>query len=621
MAAPEINGAVEEGSVFEQEEAARSGTGFGRGVSERPLEAAGEGPRELLGLVPPSAPGKEAGKAAEEMSAGPRAVVEAAASFGANEEASSSAQDDRGLLSHSPAACVSAAGSLPPESGISAAQRLHGVVQRMALHQGRSGEEAVAATRLLPLKQLETLCVQVQPEKTKEDKSALRPVMVHPKNVTIAQPVEKNSNILGLCVNPQIIQICPVMGTASQQFFLHNSSESTVQLLLHSSLNPLGQISVSKITTLGQKNNPAAIAPADSPNDALISENSLINHEKKQKEQKIKKSLKVKTRSGRISRPPKYKAKDYKFIKTEDLADCHQSDSDDYSELSLEDDEVGTKMGTCSLFDSLEYDLRPKLFKCQSCEKSYIGQGGLARHYKLNPDHGQQESQSSLINRPHRKTSLEYTGKSSSESTQHFFSPPPITIGLVNENGSGIDIELEKGLLKENERQLTQQCANEDLMELALLRFTKLVTVFEFLLMKVEQKQKYKKKALFPDVYREFEELHAVVKRMCQDYFGNSKLNEPIEIKNPKVAESLGITDSFLVLKKTQANCSSECIKTTGDHVLTETVGQKHAAESSDEMLPSAKKSRVEHLLENMNTDYSNHSGIKEGSSTYKGGI
>ncbi|KAJ8789986.1 hypothetical protein J1605_004738 [Eschrichtius robustus] len=49
---------------------------------------------------------------------------------------------------------------------------------------------------------------------------------------------------------------------------------------------------------------------------------------------KLKKSLKVKTRSGRISRPPKYKAKDYKFIKTEDLADGHPSDSDDYSELS-----------------------------------------------------------------------------------------------------------------------------------------------------------------------------------------------------------------------------------------------------------------------------------------------
>ncbi|XP_042302044.1 zinc finger protein 839 isoform X3 [Sceloporus undulatus] len=608
MAAPVRNVVVEEVPGFEEGEAARCG------ATERTLA-------------------EEAAKAAEET------PVAAAASLQASGEASSSAQ-------------------------------------------GRSGEAAVALSRLLPPKQLEALCVQVQPEKTKkEDKSALSPAVVHPENVTIPQPVEENSSILGLSVNPQIIHMRPVMGTESQPFFLHNSSEPTVQLLLHSSLHPLGQISVGKIATLGQKNKPAAIAPADSPNNALISENSFISHEKK--------SLKVKTRSGRISRPPKYKAMDYKFIKTEALADYYQSDSDDYFELNLEDDEGGMEEETCSLF---EFDLRPKLFKCQSCEKSYIGQGGLARHYKLNPDHGQQESQSSLINRPHRNTSPEYTGKSSSENTQHSFSPPPITVGLVNENG--IDIELEKGLLKESEGQpdtstedrksaeqlsshllhsscgrarrrrhsqskqtertrysgrssrsgqftskchnnmsskhhsifrrkarlneLTQQCANEDLMELAVLRLTK-VTVFEFLLMKVEQKQKYQKKALFLDVYQEFEELHAVVKKMCEDYIANSELNEPVEVRNPKVAESLGITDSFLVLQKTEANCSSECIKTTDDHVFTKTVGQKHAAESSDEILPLAKKSRVQHLLENMNSDYSNHNGIKEGSSTYKG--
>ena len=32
--------------------------------------------------------------------------------------------------------------------------------------------------------------------------------------------------------------------------------------------------------------------------------------------------------------------------------------------------------------------LRPKKFKCSTCDKSYIGQGGLARHYRLNPSHG-----------------------------------------------------------------------------------------------------------------------------------------------------------------------------------------------------------------------------------------
>nr|XP_003224118.2 PREDICTED: zinc finger protein 839 [Anolis carolinensis] len=486
--------------------------------------------------------------------------------------------------------------SLPPASSIfySAFQEL----QKTAQLQEKSGKAAEAFTRLLPPK----------PEKKKEeDKSTPGPAVAHPKSLTTVQPVEKNSKILGLGVNPQIIQIHPTMGIESQQIFLHNSSKPTVQLLLHSPLHLLGQISVGKITTHGQKNKPAEKAPTDSSNSGLISANSLIKY-KKQKEQKIKKSLKVKTRSGRVSCPPKYKAKDYKFIKTEDLADCHQSDSDDYSELSLEDDEGGKGTETCTLFDSLKNDLRPKLFKCQSCEKSYIGQGGLARHYKLNPNHGQQEPfQSFLINRPQKKTLLENIGKRSSEA-------PSVTATLVNK--SGIDTELEKDFLKENERQLSQHFPNEDFMEQAVPHFTKLVTVFEFLLMKVEQK--YQKKALFPDVYREFEELHAMVKRMCQDYFGNPELRKPVEVNNEKVAESLGITDCFLLLKKTQVDCSPEYIETTSDCVFTKTVEQKCATEPSDEMLPLAKKCRVEYLPENINIDYSNHSR-KEGGGSMEG--
>lgn len=97
----------------------------------------------------------------------------------------------------------------------------------------------------------------------------------------------------------------------------------------------------------------------------------------------------MKTRSGRISRPPKYKAKDYKFIKTEDLADGHLSDSDDYSELSVEEEEEEREKQVH--FDLSSCSLRPKTFKCQMCEKSYIGKGGLARHLKLNPGHGPPE--------------------------------------------------------------------------------------------------------------------------------------------------------------------------------------------------------------------------------------
>lgn len=236
---------------------------------------------------------------------------------------------------------------------------------------------------------------------------------IQSKTITLSQSVGRNSSIPGLgIINPQIIRIQPVTGTEQQQqqLFLHSSSESPVQVLMQRPLPSHGSVSVNEMPTskmLNGRKATCATASATKPSNiataAAGSANPLIPClEKKQKDDKLKKSLKVKTRSGRISRPPKYKAKDYKFIKMEDLADGHQSDSDDYSELSIEDDEEGKVKGKDALFSSSSYNLKPKMFKCQTCEKSYIGKGGLARHYKLNPGHGQLESspQKIPLNKP-----------------------------------------------------------------------------------------------------------------------------------------------------------------------------------------------------------------------------
>lgn len=90
---------------------------------------------------------------------------------------------------------------------------------------------------------------------------------------------------------------------------------------------------------------PAAHLPAVTPSSSSSADGFVASTHTKHPE-KPKRLLRVKTRSGRVSRPPKHKAKDYKFIKTEDLADGHPSDSDDYSELSLEEEEEpGDKQG------------------------------------------------------------------------------------------------------------------------------------------------------------------------------------------------------------------------------------------------------------------------------------
>nr|XP_013796224.1 PREDICTED: zinc finger protein 839 isoform X3 [Apteryx mantelli mantelli] len=421
---------------------------------------------------------------------------------------------------------------------------------------------------------------------------------VQSKTITLSQSVGRNSSISGLgIINPQIIRIQPVTGTEQQQLFLHSSSEPPIQLLMQRPLPPHGSVSVNKIPTCkmlnGQRTTCATVSAARSPNITMVAANStntLISClEKKQKDDKLKKSLKVKTRSGRISRPPKYKAKDYKFIKMEDLADGHQSDSDDYSELSIEDDEEGKVKGKDALFSSSNYNLKPKMFKCQTCEKSYIGKGGLARHYKLNPGHGQLESlpQEIPLNKPNGSIFVDNACGIAEETTSPMQSDS-VAVILNNENALATNLEEtvasqageqtgksaeSRHLLAEQQnetssghrapvtpkgpgrprrpkrrgrprmggrsrcsgklsrpaqspskslssvsaehnvfrrkarlKELIQQCDNEDLMELALPRLTKLVTVYEFLLMKVEKG--YPTRAYFPDVYREFEELH-----------------------------------------------------------------------------------------------------------------
>lgn len=111
--------------------------------------------------------------------------------------------------------------------------------------------------------------------------------------------------------------------------------------------------------------------------------------EKDKKVRKDKKVVKVQTRSGRVSRPPKYKAKDFKFIKMEDLADSHQSDSDDYSDVSVEDEDSARKDNLESgVSETHTFSHKFRSHRCQTCDKAYIGPGGLNRHYKLNPTHG-----------------------------------------------------------------------------------------------------------------------------------------------------------------------------------------------------------------------------------------
>ncbi|XP_054548159.1 zinc finger protein 839 isoform X2 [Talpa occidentalis] len=482
----------------------------------------------------------------------------------------------------------------PPFVLQDAARRLRDAAQQAALQRG-PGAEPPRPPRLLPPQQLEAICVKVTSGEAKGQERSMPPLAaIHP----LSQLPGSFSGVLGLGVaGPQLLGTQPLPSAAPQPCFLSSSPQPPVRLLVQRPLPALQPIpakrGVASEAPDGQGVPLSASRPPAVTSVPPSSANAATSDVHSKHPEKLKKSLKVKTRSGRISRPPKYKAKDYKFIKTEDLADGHLSDSDDYSELSVEEEE--DPRGGQALFDAASHSLRPKMFRCPACEKSYIGRGGLARHFRLHPGHGQLEP--ALV--PVEKAAGSVTQGLGEGKARSPASPELSTPALLSEEGARpAQVSLQKGwsaeagemavseagngscaallgsethggpgsgysvapaepstLVREQSRpgppqagvtrslaRLKEQGDPEDLVALALPTLTQAVTVYEFLLLKAGGHQG---KPFFPAVYREFEELHKQVKKMCQEYLsspGPCPL-EPLEISNSKLAESLGIPE------------------------------------------------------------------------------
>ncbi|XP_049755600.1 zinc finger protein 839 isoform X1 [Elephas maximus indicus] len=553
-----------------------------------------------------------------------------------------------------------------------AARRLRDAAQQAALQRG-PGDEPPRPPRLLPPQQLEAICVKVTSGETRGRERPLPPLAaIQPRMARSNLPPGRNHSLLGPGVtSPQLLRVQPLVKTGPQPCHLSSPSQPPVQVFLQRPLPTLSPVSVKRTAAPkapGGQGATSAPPPASNPlaltSVSPSSANVFISNLHTKHTEKLKKSLKVKTRSGRISRPPKYKAKDYKFIKTEDLADGHPSDSDDYSELSVEEDE--DQRGKEAPFDFSSCSLRPKTFKCQTCEKSYIGKGGLARHFKLNPGHGQLEAVVLLSEKAngcipqvcaeHRAigpVSLEASAPATlseegvlsqhaaeAESTQAGLQSVEVEEALVSEpenesysalwgpgrhpgprrggyskvpakssvaalqqSGAaqppvdpGAEAEQSAARSRARLKEFPQQCDQEDVVEPALPQLTSLVTVYEFLLMKVGRS--HLAKPLFPAVYKEFEELHEMVKKMCQDYLrscGPCSL-EPLEINNSKVAESLGITEEFL--RKRATHTDGLPGRRTGGGTdraeLAEAGGQKRESEITEEVLASVKRTRRE---------------------------
>uniref|UniRef100_A0A671DWD6 Zinc finger protein 839 n=2 Tax=Rhinolophus ferrumequinum TaxID=59479 RepID=A0A671DWD6_RHIFE len=547
----------------------------------------------------------------------------------------------------------------PPFVLQDAARRLRDAAQQAALQRG-PGAEPPRPPRLLPPQQLESICVKVTSGETKGQERPMPPLAtIQPTTARLSQPPGRHSSVLGLTVTrPQLLRAQPLLSAKPQPHFLSHSPQLPVQLFVQRPLPALRPVPAKRVAAPQAANGQDAILAPLSVSDpptpvSSSSANLLISNLYPKHTEKLKKSLKVKTRSGRISRPPKYKAKDYKFIKTEDLADGHPSDSDDYSELSVEEDEDQREKQV--LFNLPSCSLRPKTFKCQTCEKSYIGKGGLARHLRLNPGHGRLDPEMLL---PEKANGSMIRGCVEGR-TLSLASPQPITPAHVREEGpgssgggfqNGQSVEVEEVLASEPAdgrssallgpeehpgprsgcsaalaepdvagleesraaephgsavaagdstartrarlQEFLHQCDREELVELALPQLAQVVTVYEFLLMKVE---KGHLAPFFPAVYKEFEELHKMVKKMCQDYLRSSGpcSQEPLEINSNEVAESLGITGEFLRRKAHTDRSPHACTsREVGREEEEAASPQKRENETSEEGLVSAKRTR-----------------------------
>ncbi|XP_067311372.1 zinc finger protein 839 [Pseudorasbora parva] len=541
-----------------------------------------------------------------------------------------------------------------------ASQQLQSAAKQVALQQSQNGANTTTQKAAEPIQ------IQVQaPLKQDNKQRQTTPITIlQPQNLSAGQPLVKVSTV-GTLSSPQIIHITPVPG--QQQYFLQNPNDPPIQLLLQkptpvvSTISvPISKVHVPAPTTVKSPpakpvvTTPKILVPSPKvvsspakitmPTKVITVETKTSTPAVEKDTQKVKnrqkKPQKIQTRSGRVSRPPKHKVKDYKFIKNEDLAESHQSDSDDYSEISVEDEEGEEHRKKSS---DVTLNLRDKSFKCDTCDKAYIGVAGLNRHYKLNPTHDKNptppQAEDLSKTRDEQPTGTEVTDTSpvktlSTQKVQEIGKVEPrrpgrprgpVRPGRPRRPGRppkrgrpgrppkyprGMSLEQQAQRQRNRLREFIKQYDDEDLMEIVLPRLARVMTVWEFVLMKVEKG--YPSKQQFPSVYHEFEQLHSQVKMMALEYLHTSPASRPaIEVNNMGVLQSLGVTDPN-ALKLLTSSEGQQSHKTNQSEPRTNQATKSLRSIENAKMLPPAKRFKMENCNEETNGYQVNQNGIQK---------
>ncbi|KAJ8309546.1 hypothetical protein KUTeg_014420 [Tegillarca granosa] len=280
-------------------------------------------------------------------------------------------------------------------------------------------------------------------------------------------------------------------------------------------------------------------------------------------EKEERKKHRPRTRSGRISKPPKHMVKDYKHIHVLDF-DEEKGDASDggYSDYKYSEDEGRDKEDDDNVYVHPGLGVnKPKNWKCASCHRSYIGRGGLGRHYRLYPDHGSisdhpedgstgstsTDIQNGFVITPGNMSEDSNTQDSTSST------PPKSNVGRppLSRRGRffGRHRHHDNPLKRKNKlRELIKECEDEELMEIVLPRLANVITLWEFLLMKAE-------KAAGPncvnEIYHEFETLSKEVKKLCKKHLipvttevdnnNSNAAGNRLKVQNSSLADVLGL--------------------------------------------------------------------------------
>lgn len=270
-------------------------------------------------------------------------------------------------------------------------------------------------------------------------------------------------------------------------------------------------------------------------------------------EKEEKKKHRPRTRSGRISKPPSYMVKDYKRIHHLDFDDEPYDDSDGgYSDYQVSDDEE--RSGRRS-FTGLGG--RPRNYKCPTCSKSYIGRGGLCRHLRLYPDHGNPSDVEELSahdetsNTPPPSSAMDRRpgeGRSSDAGGRN----PAMMAAPQRSRYADLASIRRKSRLREAAR----ACRDEEVMEVVLPRITEMVSLWEFLLSKCEKGDPPQLQV--PDMLIQMEELLREMRALGQESLRaveNSDVGGTlVKIEDEAVAQALGLpTGLYAVLEEEPA--------------------------------------------------------------------